>query len=189
MRKMSLVAVLVTMLFIGCSEKELVKPIDVRDTYINPELDGAPAWVSKPYVEGYVAELGSAAKNAGNDIAFQREEAMANARDNLASSIEIKINNMFKAFKSVTGGGRDATFDNSSEKVSKQVASQSLSGTRIQDVWFSKSGTLYVLMVIDDKYVSDVIDKTINTSYKNDKALHQIFKMKSAQKELNEEIQ
>ena len=65
----------VTVLFTGCSQKE----VEVKDgsaTYVDPELQGAPSWVMIPSVKGFVAEVGSAPKNAGNDFSFQREEAL-----------------------------------------------------------------------------------------------------------------
>ena len=126
--------------------------------------------------------------NAGNDVSFQRDEAMTDARDHLATQISIKVNNMFKAYKTITGSGKDATFDNSSEKVSKQIASQSLSGTRVKDTWISRSGTLYVLMVIDTEYVSNILEKEVKTSFKNDKALYQRFLSSRAQGELDDEL-
>ena len=95
---------------------------------------------------------------------------------------------MFKAYKTITGSGKDATFDNSSEKVSKQITSQSLSGTRVKDTWISRSGTLYVLMVIDTEYVSNILEKEVKTSFENDKALYQRFLSSRAQGELDDEL-
>ena len=161
----------------------------VSEKYIDMELKDAPKWVMMPEVKGYIAELGSASKNAGNDFSFQREEAMADARDNLTKQISIKVNNMFKSFKSITGSGKDSTFDKSSEKVSKQIASQTLSGTKVKDTWISRSGTLYILMVIDTDIVSDMMEKAVKTSFKNDKALYQKFLASKAQGELEQELE
>ena len=161
----------------------------VSEKYIDMELKDAPKWVMMPEVKGYIAELGSASKNAGNDFSFQREEAMADARDNLTKQISIKVNNMFKSFKSITGSGKDSTFDKSSEKVSKQIASQTLSGTKVKDTWISRSGTLYILMVIDTDIVSDMMEKAVKTSFNNNKALYQKFLASKAQGELEQELE
>lgn len=175
------------MLFTGCgsNQPEIQKQPDM---YVNPELKGAPNWVLMPQIEGAIAELGTAPRNAANDIGFQREEAMANARDNLARQIETKVANMFKSFKATTGGGADATFDKSSESVSKQIANQSLSGTVVKSTWISSSGTLYILMAVSNDPVKQQMEKSIKTSYKNDQALYQKFLASKAQGELDAEL-
>ena len=183
--KSLLVLGMTSIVFTGCWNNEPT----VEETYIDPELKGAPKWVMLPEVKGFIAELGSASKNAGNDFSFQREEAMADARDNIAKQISIKVNNMFKAFKSVTGSGKDSTFDKSSEKVSKQIASQTLSGTKVKDTWISRSGTLYILMIVDTESVSAMMEKAVKTSFKNDKAMYQKFLASKAQGELEQELE
>ena len=183
--KSLLIVTMSSIVFTGCWWN---KPT-VEDVYIDPELKGAPKWVMTPQVEGFIAEMGSASRNAGNDFSFQRNEAMSDARANLVKQIEIKVDTMFKAFKATTGGGKDATFDKSSESVSKQIASRTLNGTIVKETWISESGTLYVLMVIDTKIVEDAMEKTIKTSFKNDKAMYQKFLAAKAQGELSAELE
>ena len=72
--------------------------------------------------------------------------------------------------------------------VSKQIASQTLRGTRIKDTWISKTGTLYVLMIVDSKSVAKLMEKQIKTSFKNDKAMYQKFLAAKAQGELDAEL-
>ncbi len=184
--KSLLIASLSSVVFTGCWwDKEPT----IQDTYIDSELKGAPKWVMTPEVKGFVAELGSASKNAGNDYSFQREEAMADARNNIAKQITIKVNAMFKTFKSTTGHGADGTMDKSIETVSKQIASQTLVGTKVKDTWFSRSDTLYVLMVVDTQSVSDMMENAVKTSFKNDKAMYQKFLASKAQGELEKELE
>lgn len=189
---LTVTALAATLFFTGCGKEapapKAAAPV-AEEVYVDPELQGAPKWVMMPFVEGTIAEVGSAGRNAGNDLSFQREEAMADARDNLAKQISVKVNNMFKSFKSVTGTGADATFDKSSERVSKQIASQTLSGTRVKDTWISRSGTLYVLMIVDTNSVTDMMEKATKTSFKNDKALYQKFLASKAQGELDKELE
>jgi PBP1b-binding outer membrane lipoprotein LpoB len=179
-------AVVGTLLFTGCSQK--TETID-KQVYVDPELQGAPKWVMMPVVEGAVSEVGSAKRNAGNDIGFQRNEAMADARDNLARQLEIKVSNLFKSFKADTGSGADAAFDRSVESVSKQIASQTLKGTVQKDAWISKSGTMYVLVAIDTQNVEKMMEESIKTSFKNEKALYQRFLAAQAQEELEAELE
>ena len=177
----------VTVAFTGCGSKKQ-EQVEAA-TYVNPELQGAPKWVMMPFVEGSVSEVGSAPQNAGNDFSFQREEAMADARDNVAKQISVKVNNMFKSYKAATGSGKDSTFDRSSERVSKQIASQTLNGTIVKDTWISRSGTFYVLMAVETKSVSDMMEKSVKTSFKNDKAMYQKFLAHKAQGELDKELE
>jgi hypothetical protein len=167
----------------GCSQKETA----IEKT--EGELKDAPQWVLVPEVKGFISAVGSAPANAGGDFAFQREEAMNDARNQLASQIEVKVNNMFKSFKGVTGGGSDATFDKSSEQVSKQIASQTLHGTKIRNTWINENQTLYVLMIIDTQSVKDYMGKAIKTSFKNDQAMHQKYLAAIADGQLDKELE
>jgi hypothetical protein len=180
-----------SILFTGCG-KQKPAPQTVKKAepiYVDPEYQGAPKWVLMPQAKGYIAETGSAQRNVGNDISFQRAEAKADARKNIAQQIEIKVNSMIKTYKAATGSGKDATFDKSSEDVSKQIASQTLKGTRVEDTWISRTGTLYVLMVLDTKNVVQKMEESIKTSFKNDKALYQRFLASKAQGELDAELE
>ena len=176
----------VSVLLSGCSSKDTIQE-DM--SYVDAEFQGAPKWVMIPQVSGFVAEVGSAPKNAADDKNFQRSEAMANARDNLARQISINVNNMFKTFKAATGSGADATFDRSSETVSKQIASQTLNNSVIKDIWISPKGNLYVLMAIDTNSVIATTEAAIKTSFKNDQALYQKFLAAKAQDELAQELE
>jgi hypothetical protein len=187
MRKILLsTAVIGTLLFTGCTQNSVQTPEQV---YVDPELQGAPSWVLMPFVEGTVSEVGSAKRNAASDIGFQRNEAMADARDNLARQIETKVSNMFKSYKSSTGSAADGTFDASVESVSKQIASQTLQGTVVKGTWISKTGSMYVLVAIDTDAVANMMEKSVKTSFKNDKALYQKFLASKAQGELEAELE
>jgi hypothetical protein len=175
-----------SLFFTGCSSKDTIQ---ADMSYVDEEFQGAPKWVMIPEISGFVAEVGSAPKNAADDKNFQRSEAMANARDNIARQISINVDNMFKTFKSATGSGPDATFDRSSETVSKQIASQTLNNTVVKDIWISKKGNLYVLMAVDTNTVIATTEAAIKTSFKNDKALYQKFLAAKAQDELAQEIE
>ena len=181
-------AVISTILFTGCMQSAQPKASQV---YVDPELQGAPKWVMMPFVEGSIADIGSAKRNAGNDFSFQRNEAMADARDNLSRQIKTKVKNMLKSYKATTGTGDSATYDNSVESVSKQISTATLNGTQVKDTWISKTGTLYVMMTVNTDAVADMMEKSIktNTSFKNDGALYQKFLASKAQGELDAELE
>lgn len=180
------IGVMTASLFTACSQSNQPQQEAV---YVDPEFQGAPSWVMNPMVEGAISDIGSAPKNAANDFGFQRDEAVANARDNIAKQLQVKVSNLFKSFKSSTGSGKDGTFDKSVESVSKQITSQTLSGSKMIKQWRSRTGTMYVQVVLDSSIVKNQMEKSIKTSFKNDKALYQKFLAAKANKELDKELE
>ena len=83
-------------------------------------IDGtqAPQWVCDggATMEGGLFAVGSAEPSALG-ISFQRQEAVAAARDDLARQIGIKVKNMFKQFQATTGIGDAQTAEKATENV------------------------------------------------------------------------
>ena len=149
----------------------------------------APEWTCNPYLEGSIVALGIAQKNAGNDQSMQRAEAMAEGRDALANQLSVKVSTMLKSFKATTGSGADATFDKSTSKVSKQLASQTLQGSRGVKTWRSNTGTMYILVGVSNEPVKKAMESAVKTSFKNDKAMYQKFLAAKAQGDLDKELE
>jgi len=179
-----------TLLMVGCATSSNIAPkekVDDRCRTVNGQL--APEWVCNPYMEGAIVAVGQAKPNAGNDGSFQRTEAMAEGRDALTQRISTKVSNMIKSYKGATGSGEDATFDKSVSKVSKQLASQTLQGSRGIKSWRDKKGELYILVGVSTDKVQSSLNKAIKTSYKNDQALYQQFLAHKAQGDLEQELE
>jgi len=120
---------------------------------------------------------------------MQRSEAMADGRDALASQISTKVSNMFKSYKGTTGTGTEATFDATTSKVSKQLANQTLNGSKSIDAWKNQeTNELYLLVVVSNDPVKKGMDKAIKTSFKNDNAMYQKFLASKADGELDKEL-
>ena len=149
----------------------------------------APKWTCNPYREGAVVALGIAQPNAGNDYGMQMSEALAEGRDALANQLSVKVSTMFKSFKSTTGSGKDATFDKATSKVSKQLASQTLKGSKAIETWKSSKGNLYVLVGISNEPVKNAMESAVKTSFKNDRAMYQKFLAAKADGELDKELE
>jgi hypothetical protein len=94
---------------------------------------------------------------------------------------------MFKTYSSQTSAN-GGTFDMTAESVAKQITKQSLSGTKQESFWRSKSGTLYVLVSIDPKSVESLMEKSAKSAYGNDVAAYQKFQAAKAQGELTKEL-
>lgn len=181
-KKMSLLLSIVLSIFIfnACSSTA---------SFIPPELEGSPKWVMNPSMEGSMASMGSAPTNAGGDFSFQRNQAIADARNNMATQMKVKVSTMIKSFKAATGAKADATFDQSATQVSKQIASNTLVGSKTKDVWINKFGTMFVLLTLDTEAVIEQMDKAIKTSMGNEKAVYQKFLAKRAQDDLAKELE
>jgi hypothetical protein len=174
----------------GCNQPSVNTQPAQQEIYVDPEFQGAPDWVmNTPFINGKLTAIGSAPRNAGNDIQFQKELAIGTARDNLARQVSVSVKNMLKKFVSTTGTGKDGTYDNASENVSKQIANETITNSRAIKSWISRTGTFYVLVVKDTASVVNSMDEKVKTSFKNDKAMYQRFLHAKAQGELEKELE
>lgn len=176
---------------ISCGEKKPAppqQPAKIQNQQWANEFANAPRWVLNPEMEGGLAAVGSA-KIGKAGIQFARTEAMANARDELARMLSVKVKNMVKNFTQQIGVGDEQTVDKVSAQVSKQVTSQVLNGSRQKDMWISPSGELYVLVVLDPASVQEAVKQATLSSFKNERALWQQFQAKKAYEELDKEIE
>lgn len=180
MKKLLLVAsvlFLSSFLLIGCGEKP------------GPDL---PDWVDNPSLEGGISASGSA-KIGPAGRGFARTEATAQARDEIARQLGVKVKNMVKSFVQVSGVGDDQAVDKASSQVSKQVSSQLLNGSKVTKVFTDKkTKEMYVLVVLDPQALANAqaaMKNAVKTSFKNNRALWQQFQAKRADKDLDKEIE
>lgn len=171
------------MLFAGCSGQE-----KIADPGMAGEFANAPGWVLDPSMEGGLSAVGSA-KIGKAGLQFTRTEALANGRDELARIMSVKVKNLVKNFTQTTGIGDDETVDKVASQVSKQVASQTLNGSKQKSIWVSPSKELFVLVVLDPASVAQAIKENVQTSFKNEKAMWQQFQSKKAHDDLDSEIE
>ena len=175
------------MIFTGCANQPQPK-----QSAAACNIDGteAPMWVCDggATMEGGVFAVGSAQKSPLG-IGFQRQEAMAQARNELARQLELKVKNMFKSYMSSTGTGNAQTAERVATSVSKQLTSKVLRGSKLLKTWISPNGTMYVLVGMSNtNELKQEIKQTAKTTFKNDEALWQEFKSKKAQTELDKAI-
>ena len=186
MRKIILVAAILLVVaagFSGCGST----PKETGVESYGP-LAGAPAWVLSPEVDGALAAVGSA-RIGGAGMNFARTEALAVARDELARQMSVKVNNMVKNFTETTGIGDAETVDKVATQVSKQVASETLVGSKQTETWISPEKELYLLVVLDADTAQEAVKNATATSFKNDQALWQKFQAQKAQDELSEAVE
>jgi len=184
------VVLVLSIFIIACGSKQEVVKKDEPDFRCRQDGILAPKWTCTPVFDSYIASVGIAKQNAGLDKSMQRSEAMADGRDSLASQISTKVSNLFKSYKGTTGVNSDATFDSSSSKVSKQLASQTLNGSKAIDSWLNPSTKeLYLLVVVSNEPVKKAMNSAIKTSFKNEKAMYQRFLASQANGELDKELE
>ena len=176
------VAVVIT----GCGEQPQPKQ-EEPDFRCKQEGVLAPKWTCTPFVDGAIAEVGTAPKTAAG-VGFQRRVALANARSNLAQQIETLVKDKVETFTRSTGIGAGEAVDSVATAVSKQVAKVTLKGSKQVDMWQAPSGTLYVLVAVPEKEVNAAAKKAVKTSFKNDEALWQQFQSKQALESLEKEF-
>lgn len=194
--KSAVATLLLSTLFSGCVSQpqpsEVKKPVEEKADF-RCRQDGvlAPDFTCDPFADGAIVGLGIAKMNVGGDKSFQRSEAAADARDELARQLEVKVSNLFKKFKASTGSGKNATFDRATSEVSKQVATQTLKNTKqIGRSWrHPKTGELWLMVGISTDIVTNKMDDAIKTSFNNDKAMYQRFLATRANGELEEELE
>ncbi|MFH1097446.1 MAG: LPP20 family lipoprotein [Candidatus Desantisbacteria bacterium] len=175
-------------MIIGCgATKKEIKETKVQGQSIAKEFADAPKWVLDTSVEKGLAAVGSA-KIGKVGMQFARTEALANGRDELVRIMNVKISNMVKNFSQVTGVGDAQSVDKVSNQVSKQIASEVLSGSRQKDMWVSPSGDVYILVIVDPSLIKQAVKDGIESSCKNDAALWQQFQAKNAHEELDKEV-
>ncbi|QWV92380.1 LPP20 family lipoprotein [Geomonas oryzisoli] len=184
---MSKLKIMFFVLFMACLAACSSTQTNVAKGVANPVGNGAPQWVLDPGSVPGLNAVGSAAKSPGG-IQFQRNEAMAGGRDELARMLSIKVKNSFKNFAEQTGVGDSQTFDKVTTSVSQQLAKQTLNGSKQKDLWIGADGTMYILVALDPKSVADAAKQMAVTSLNNEHALYQKEEAKKAFKQLEEDV-
>ncbi|MBU1172239.1 MAG: LPP20 family lipoprotein [Proteobacteria bacterium] len=150
-----------------------------------------PAWALVP-PEGGISGVGSA-KIGPAGMQTARIEAAANARDEIARTLNVRVKNMIKNFTETTGIGDAQTVDKVFTNVSKQVSKVDLTGSQIKKAHVDQDNNeLYVLVAVNPEAVaqaSEAMKQAAITSFKNDQALWQKFQAKKGHEELEKEIE
>jgi hypothetical protein len=187
-------AIAITATLAGCQSQQQ-QP--VQQAYAAPVPDcvfpdaqttPAPGWICDEPVEGVeVSAVGSAQKSAAGH-SHMKQMAATDARVQLAQRMKVHVGNMVKQYVETTGAGETETVDRVMTSVTKQITDESLVGSRIYKSRTSPSGTLYVLVGLDDMKAEEATKEALKTSMKNEKALWQQFKAQKGHDELADEI-
>jgi hypothetical protein len=145
------IGLLLGLLVTGCGgNRHLAKE------YKNPVFDGAPTWVFEPEYEGYLAEVGSAPPSPGG-FQFQRTEALANARDELARKIHLELESVLKQRAEQSDSGKRRRLQKVVASLSDQTVRLNLAGSVQKDLWIARDGTMFVLVALDREQVAEAL--------------------------------
>ena len=186
MKKFLLIVLVISAFAVaGCSSKQQA----VTGAQFNKCYKDAPSWVIMGGAEGGISAVGSAQiGNAG--LQFASTEALANGRDEIARMLQLNESNMGKNFTQTTGIGDDQTVDKVSANVSRQLANQTLTGSKAKETWISSEcNELFILVVADAPSMEKDIKAQITSSYRNEQAIWQQIQAKNALKEMDEQIE
>ena len=185
MRKILLFVIVLSFVALGCSSK--TSSVVENTPEISACFVGAPEWVISGAAEGGLSAVGMA--NIGKaGIGFARMEALASGRDEIARMLSLKVNNMVKNFTQTTGIGDEETVDKVAASVSKQVASQVLSGSKQVSSWISPCYELYILVALDTQITQEAIASQSISSFKDNEALWQQYVAEKGQEELEKSV-
>ena len=149
----------------------------------------APGWVCSHSHKDYkITAVGSYEETpAGYD--FQRKQAAASARDDMAQQFETFVRSKINAWTQTTGVGDAATVDRLNKAMTDQLAKVKLQGSKVITMRKNpKTGVLYVLVGVDDKLAAEYTEQALRTSMNNDKALWQKMQGEKDLKDMVKEI-
>lgn len=185
--KKTLMALGMVSLLAACSSTPPA-PTMAECTYPDAPDAAAPLWVCSAPVEGVEVSAVGSARIGGAGQAFAKQQAATLARVELAQMVSVRVDNMIKQFVETTGDVDSETVDQVLTSVTKQITSETLSGTRVFRTQASPNNYLYVLVGLDESGALAVTESVIRTSMNNERALWQKFQSSKAQDELAAEI-
>lgn len=158
--KINLAIALAVLLLAGCSNKVAVKPV-TEPSVLLEKHDQLPSWVNDEDKDLFSA-VGSA-RYKNQTYAQQKSEAQLSASAELVGKVEKRINALMKTYHQSTGQN-DAMLEDVFRQTSSSIASQTVSGVIVKEVYISKDGEMFVKVAIDPKYFSGVIKGSMQTN-------------------------
>jgi len=172
----TLLALTVCIGFSGCNSKPKMDSDKTTFGYMQKE-------VAKITEKGGMAAVGLA-ESRNTQLAITK--AKVEARKNLAQAVQVKIENLEKAFIEEVGEAQGSEMNELFSSATKQITSQTLQGTvpKEQEYETDDDGitTAYILMVLNP----DIVDASLKNN--NAKHLYERFRASKAFEELDKEI-
>ena len=172
----TLLALTVCIGFSGCKSKPKMDSDKSMFDYMQEE-------VAKITEKGGMASVGLG-ESRNTQLAITK--AKVEARKNLAQAVQVKIENLEKAFIEEVGEAQGSEMNELFSSATKQITSQTLQGTvpKMQKYETDDDGitTAYILMVLNP----DIVDASLRNN--NAKHLYERFRASKAFEELDREM-
>jgi len=149
----------------------------------------APGWVCTSEYKDYKITAVGSYENTPAGYDFQRKQAAASARDDMAQEFETFVRSKINAWTQTTGAGDAATVDRLNKAMTDQLAKVKLRGSKIVTMRKNpKTGVLYVLVGVDNSLADEYTENALKTSMNNQKALWQKMQGEKDLKDMVKEI-
>ncbi len=177
------------LLVAGCATKQSAPLGAVPDcAYPDNPTQAAPTWVCSAPVDGIAMSAVGSYQKSGAGHAFMMDQATADARFKLASTLRTQVQGMVDRYAATTGAGANETVDLVNKTVSRQTTDGILQGARVLRTATSSRGDLYVLVALDKPQLEKATVGVLKVSMNNAPAVYQKIEAAKAQKELSAEI-
>ena len=176
--------VAVSLALLGCSGTKT--PQAQQEETVRLTMAGIPPWFPVPPADG--EHLFGTGTGESGDMQFAVNKAEQAARVQITSNIEARVSSLFKTFSEETGVGQDAEFISMSTGVSKTVASEVISGTRIRDQKIVPEGGRYRAYVLMEMAIGETAAR-LQAQIKAQNRLYTQFRASQGYQELEEEVE
>lgn len=186
MKKLVLATTIATAVLAGCASQPEVAP--------EKPASSLPDWVMNPTIENGLAD--TVCVNDSGIMNVDKDQAVALARASIAKQIEVKAQAMDETYQRKVQASGENNTGQTFESVSKQVADQSLVGSRPKKVqYIDNNGArqLCVMVTIEEGATSNIFKGLVSAadrqlSAQDEKVLYEEFKAHQAQDRLKAAI-
>lgn len=177
----ALVMALLAVFLLGCGNKH------IDNEAMEEEFENAPEWVLVGHDEDQFSAVGSA-RIGKSGLQFAKTAALAQARNELARRLGVKVHDLVSSVTRQMGMGDSQVADQMGRQVSRQVTEETLNGSRQEDTWISPSADIYVLVVMDEDAVKLSVRNQMLSTLKENREQWETFREKTGEFELDREI-
>jgi len=173
------------------------QPVQQQATPAAPPASSLPSWVMNPMVENGIADTQCVSAKPGVGLNYLKSQATALARAELSKQLDVKVKAMDKTYQRLADTTSGQSVGGTFESVSKQVAQQSLSGSRainMDYVTMPGGEQNFCVMValspeLTDSLFKELVNKSgANLSPQDEGVLYEQFLSHKAQEEMEAEL-
>ena len=175
----------VSVLLIALATLALLASCSSSPEAVAPPSDDLPDWVLAPPVADD-AFYGVGSYKSAN-LSTARTAATANARAEIAAQVEVQVDSAVKQYAQEAGVDGNKQVIEFLETVTKQVASATLSGSKVIDTYREKDGTVYVMVMYEKSELKAAAEKELFA--RNEDAAFAEFKADEAMRWLDKELE